>query len=115
VVRRLDLSSCSLPSFPATQMASLVKLEALVLANNALREWPLPPAPACPPLRSLDVSQNPLSLIPDDALSACLSTLTHLNLSCIHHHDSAGFPSLAIGRCANCMTGDILCVVSFRV
>jgi len=99
VVRRLDLSACSLPSFPSSQLTSLVKLEALVLADNALRDWPLPPAPACPPLRSLDVSRNPLTLIPDDALSACLLTLTHLNLSGRHHPDPAGFLYLSRGQC----------------
>jgi len=90
-VRSLDLSGCSLPSFPPSHLPSLAKLEILVLANNRLREWPLPPGPMCPPLRSLDVSRNPMAAVPADAISGCLATLTHLNLSGGGHKDMGLF------------------------
>ena len=77
----LDLSGCSLQGQQGHLLESLPGLNAVVLANNCITDWPFCSSKGSAlQLRELDLSHNPLKCIPVDGLDFCSKSLTRLNL-----------------------------------
>lgn len=80
-VEKLDLSNNRLTQFPGEKLRSFEKLQSLVLAGNAIDNWPLPTEGHSLCLKELYLSRNCFADIPADAFATCAATLISLDLS----------------------------------